>query len=62
MQAPHELKPQQLSRLNQSSVKLVFGLNDGDDAEACVKKMGLKPCCKFVELVGGISEFWYLRT
>ncbi len=55
-QAPHELKPAQLSRLNQASVKLIFGLNDRDDAEKCISKIGLKPRCKFVELLGDMSK------
>ena len=56
LQAPHELKPQQLSRLNQASVKLIFGLNDGDDADRCIEKVGLKPKYKFVELLGDMPQ------
>lgn len=56
LQAPHELKPKQLSILNQSAVKLIFGLNDGDDGKACVDKLGLKPAHLFVKLIGDLPK------
>lgn len=56
LQAPHELKSMQLSRLNQASVKLLFGLNDRSDAEACLNKMSLKPICKFAEELSSLKR------
>ncbi|MBQ8904860.1 MAG: AAA family ATPase [Ruminococcus sp.] len=56
LQAPHELKPKQFSILNQASVKLIFGLNDAEDARACMDKMGMKPLYKFAELLGDLPK------
>lgn len=56
LQAPHELKSMQLSRLNQASVKLIFGLNDRSDAEACLNKMSLKPLSKFAETISELKR------
>ena len=56
LQAPHELKPKQLSILNQASVKLIFGLNDGDDARACAEKIGVKPYYRFMEVFGEMPK------
>ncbi len=56
LQAPHELKPKQMSMLNESAVKLIFSFSDNDDAHICAEKNRLKPMYKFSELLGDMPK------
>jgi len=56
LQAPHELKPKQMSMLNGSATKLIFSLSDNEDAHTCAEKNGLKKMYKFAELLGDMPR------
>ena len=61
-QGAHEMKPRQFSMLNQSAVKLMFGISDAEDARKCVASAGLKPVAQFTELLGSLPKQTCLVT
>ena len=55
-QGPHEMKPKQLSMLNQSEVKMIFKMSDKNDSQSIAESNYLKPTGKFVERISELPK------